>query len=174
MKKLMIMLAAVALAVCSQAAVVKWGTTSAAKLDGVTQKGATCQLYLVGLNGAEDVLIDTRTTGASGLTLGKLSSNFGESQSVAFGDSLAGGVVDASRSVYMIITSLDGSMQQITASTTIDGLTSTQMGTVSFTINDTKSEVAGTVGTWTAAVPEPTSGLLMLVGLGALALRRRA
>ena len=26
---------------------------------------------------------------------------------------------------------------------------------------------------WTAVAPEPTSGLLMLVGLGALALRRR-
>ena len=29
------------------------------------------------------------------------------------------------------------------------------------------------VGSWTAAVPEPTSGLLMLVGLAGLALRRR-
>ena len=28
-------------------------------------------------------------------------------------------------------------------------------------------------GSWTAVAPEPTSGLLMLVGLGALALRRR-
>ena len=81
--------------------------------------------------------------------------------------------MDASRSVYMIITSVDGSMQQITASTTIDGLTSTQLGTVSFTISDTKSDVAGTTGAWTAAVPEPTSGLLMLVGLAGLALRRR-
>ena len=28
-------------------------------------------------------------------------------------------------------------------------------------------------GTWTEAAPEPTSGILMLIGLGALALRRR-
>ena len=171
MKKV-IMMATVALAfsLASQAAVVKWGT-NVAKLDTVVQAGATCELYLVGVAGAEDVLIDTRTTGASGLTKGKLSSSFG-TQSVAYGDTLAGGTVDATRSVYMIITSLDGKMQQTTASATISDLTSTQMAAVSFTINDTKSIVAGTTGAW-VAVPEPTSGLLALVGFAALALRRR-
>jgi hypothetical protein len=41
------------------------------------------------------------------------------------------------------------------------------------TANQSVANIGTSVGSWTAAVPEPTSGLLMLVGLGALALRRR-
>ena len=40
------------------------------------------------------------------------------------------------------------------------------------TANQSVANIGTSVGSWTA-VPEPTSGLLMLVGLGALALRRR-
>jgi hypothetical protein len=40
-------------------------------------------------------------------------------------------------------------------------------GTVSF------SNLASTSGEWTAAVPEPTSGLLLLLGVAGLALRRK-
>ena len=37
----------------------------------------------------------------------------------------------------------------------------------------TFTDATASTGGWTQTVPEPTSGLLMLVGLGALALRRR-
>ena len=43
-------------------------------------------------------------------------------------------------------------------------------GSINFGAFDTATS---TTGGWTQTVPEPTSGLLMLVGLGALALRRR-
>ena len=41
------------------------------------------------------------------------------------------------------------------------------------TANQSVANIGTSVGSWTAAVPEPTSGLLMLVGLAGLALRRR-
>ena len=53
------------------------------------------------------------------------------------------------------------------------GLSDKVLGTVSFTFNDT-IKTSGTDG-WVASssVPEPTSGLLLLLGVAGLALRRK-
>jgi len=183
MKKLIMALAVVACAAMAQAAVVNWSTT-AVSFDGTKLGSHTVNLYLVGVNGADDVLFDTRTTAnAPAAKKGTLSSDAGTGQSTyKYNSTLAGGGfvtsggTDAGREYYMVITYTDSGTTYTYTSSAVasSGLTSTSLGSVAFTFTDAKSTVAGTKNAWVAAaVPEPTSGLLMLVGLGALALRRR-
>jgi len=183
MKKLIMAFAVVACAAMAQASVVKWSSTTVT-FDGTKLGNQTVNLYLVGVGGAADVLFDTRTTAnAPAAKKGQLSSDAGTGQSaVVYNSTLAGGGfvngggTDAGREYYMVITYTD-TATSTTYTYTSDavassGLTSTSLGSVEFTFTDAKSTVAGTKNAW-VAVPEPTSGLLMLVGLGALALRRR-
>ena len=185
MKKLILALAVVACAMMSQASVVKWSTT-AVKFDGTALGNQSVSLYLVGVGGAADILFDTRSTmNAPAVNKGKLLSGTGNGQtSYVYNSTAAGGAfmdtsvdpaVDAGREYYMVITYNDGSKTWTYTSSAMSssGLSATALGTVDFTFTDTKSTVAGTKNAWVSSVPEPTSGLLMLVGLGALALRRR-
>ena len=79
---------------------------------------------------------------------------------------------DLGRQYYMVLTYNDGTKDYTYTSSAVasSGLSSTSLGTVSFTFTDT-IKASGTDG-WVAA-PEPTSGLLMLLGFAGLALRRR-
>ena len=182
MKKIIIALAAVAMAACTQAAVVNWGTGSTAVAFNGTKLGnQTVQLYIVGVNGAADVLVDSRTTMLNPVVnRGKLTSAAGNGQSAYdYNSVIAGGALfdadsgDLGRQYYMVISYNDGTKDYTYTSSAVasSGLTGTQNGTVSFAFNDKVIE-SGTDG-WVASVPEPTSGLLMLVGLAGLALRRR-
>lgn len=182
MKKLMMALAVVVCATMAQAAVVAWSSTAVA-FNGTKLGNQTVQLYLVGVGGADDILFDTRTTmNAPAVNKGKLTSATGAGQSsyvynsknVAGGDFVTAGGADAGREYYMVITYNDGTKDYKYTSSAVasSGLSSTALGAVDFTFTDKTSTVAGTKDAW-VAVPEPTSGLLMLLGFAGLALRRR-
>ena len=176
MKKIMMMAAVICAAIASQAAVVNWGGSAKITLDGVAQAGAVVNLYLVDYDGlGNDLLIDTRTTVSTGAAAnkGKLNAGAGSVQTpFVFGENTVGEVtfdITAASKVYAVITSLDGAYQQTTDAQALTGLTESMQAALTFTFSDKKGD---TVGTW-QAVPEPTSGLLLLLGVAGLALRRR-
>ena len=188
MKKLMIGLAVAALAVAAQASTVKW-TTSANLVginvgtgtlldgngnyaaNGSNLKGASSLLATLTIfdkDGTELETIDDVTV-AYGLTGGKVSTSFTSdltfTASTEYGykllitgtqDSLTGKIGDWDYTAATIETTLSGTFTGKTGSQLIStGAASTW-------------DVAGAV-----AVPEPTSGLLLLLGVAGMALRRR-
>ena len=181
MKKLMFMLAAVATAASVQAAAVSWTCTNVkdstgAKISGVAyfiDAAVLSQSDFKALKGA-----DAFNTALSGMyswtpgTAGKYSSASDvENATLGLSDATTG------YSVYLAVfdtaTITDSSNYYLTGAQSLDTLAGTYTQTVAFGNQSTPSQAAGA---WTAvggsSVPEPTSGLLMLVGLAGLALRR--
>ena len=181
MKKIMIALAAVALAVSAQAAAYQWKTgtgnqvffagSTADKVDGATaylfdsaavSQATVFAALMAGTDIATLGALDS-TTLASGVVKANSASpvNWG-----APGDTL---------NAYFVVTS--GDTFYISTSASAEGL---ETGTATLTFKEKTASQAALNATgsyagagWYQAVPEPTSGLLMLVGIGALALRRR-
>ena len=185
MKKIMIAIAAVATATALQAASFNWSSsgTNAAKtmyaVDGATTLYASAgavTLYLfdaatvsqadllAGLRDGEAIsgftsvasqsLADTSRITAQEVTYGAVGVEYKFYMAVVDGDN-----------VFISDTKAASGQQADTASLYFTGLktaTSNNFG-----------DAAYSAGGWYAAVPEPTSGLLMLVGLAGLALRRR-
>ena len=184
MKKLIIMLGAVAMAVCAQAAQFNWefdadgayaGNSTYYVFAGADTLGSTIAALLStpntdGVSAFNNALssynYQTGTLSANGLAMGELS-NVGASDYATifiFENGVVGDkafsylTYDASGSVYTPPAANPGSV----------GMYGSDFGS-----NEYASAWGnGTIAT-TASVPEPTSGLLMLVGLAGLALRRR-
>ena len=177
MKKLMFMLAAVAVAACTQAASVSWTCTnvkdgSGNAIDGIAyfvNAATLSQETLATYTKASDF-----TTALSGMysytpsTAGKYTSAAVENATL--------GLTDATASqAYLVIfdtaTITDSSNYYVTEVKSFDTYAGTMTQNVKWGSQSTASQAAGA---WTAvSVPEPTSGLLMLIGMAGLALRRR-
>lgn len=178
MKKVMITFAAVAIATAVQAATVQWGSGAiySPGADGqftTSRLGANTVSYYLWTMDADTYAsttlesiakLDTATASVSG-------KNSALGGSMIYQDKTSFGAGDTVNwAIIFIYTDGDGKEWYIAnkGSGTIDALGSQ----LSFGNLASSSSAYETVGGW-SSVPEPTSGLLILLGVAGLALRRR-
>lgn len=179
MKKLMVIVAVAMVAIASQAATFKWSTTSTGKI----YEAGTTTLLASGTAYFFDQDVVSQASLVTAFAAGKLDlskQTAVDSNTISAG-ALAGqvatyGEVGTQYTFYLAVLTDDGLYIGPTKSAYgYEGKDSA----VSFSAKASSQAAAldasaGYAGAgWYAAVPEPTSGLLMLLGMAGLALRRR-
>ena len=188
MKKLMIALAAVVVGIAANAASISWATTKGYLYDGTgdsASKLTSGTAYLVLSTYAQSDLVSLLASN-DGNTAATLTALQGKAQylgSGAIGDNArineGTGTSSATESItaYFVVFNGDNMYISDTATSDYDGLAQSHDLTFGTSMTASSkalpSDGAYSGAGWYTAVPEPTSGLLMLLGMAGLALRRR-
>ena len=151
MKKLLILAAVIVAGVAANAASFKWSASGVKDITGENLYSGTATLYAY-------LSTDEASTAKSVSTTAMSNGSILLADTLFSDDSLVGG------STYKFYYTMeDASGNLFTSTTKSMKAQATSTANVQF----------GSAGTWTAAVPEPTSGLLMLLGMAGLALKRK-
>ena len=177
MKKLMIALTAVAMAVCTQAASMDWSiqVASLTKVDAAYEGYNVYLCESLAADGFESEADIANylygTSGNSGTTAKKTT----RSPYKYMADGTAKGISaddEGMQTVYAVIVSKDGEGYWTMQGSGEVYTTATEPKAATF---DAAELIKGNYTKWnTGDVPEPTSGLLLLLGVAGLALRRKA
>ena len=184
MKKLMFMLAAVAMAVGAHGASVYWTCTNVKDGSGNAINGVAYFINAATLSQSDFAALsgaDAFNTALSGMysytpaTVGNDAGKYSVGSAYAVENSTLGLSDATAYTVYLAIfdtaTITDSSKYYLTDTAALTTYSGSLAQQVKWGSQSTASQAAGA---WTSvSVPEPTSGLLLLVGMAGLALRRR-
>lgn len=183
MKKLMIMLAASILAIGAQAASWQWTSTSAATTPGGSTVLAGADIYLFFGYASSQLANDAKGDLLTNLRAGNSVSGYSQRTTLGSDGKLAVQEFEGPEGrlyAFAVIIADDAAGNTYMLQTANKNATGLDTGaaTLSFDISSTKLNALDATGTsagWyqTAEAPEPTSGLLMLLGLAGLALKRK-
>ena len=173
MKKLIIAAAMVCAAAFAQAATVNWNISNVKSPTGGSPTAGWAVMAFfteVGAgSGAIESAIASKTAGSLAFETTTLATGFGSGK-VAAHDATADGITDTSKNYDFYFVVFDNASAAAAEKFAIISDTNK-----SYSSLDGKFTASGNFSgaTWTEAVPEPTTGLLVLLGVAGLALRRR-